>query len=174
MKAGSLICGIAAILHWMMSNPALDDVNVRRALVMLFNRDQINADLNLGLVQTGSSFWENTPYQRPDAAPIPYDPAMAAQLLDEAGWVDSNGDGTRDKDGVELVLRYVTNQRQLRKDIQAFSRNSRLRVSESISRILTQIFSSPATVKVARFRLVSTILPSTRRRHRSLTRIIVP
>jgi peptide/nickel transport system substrate-binding protein len=33
--------------------------------------------------------------------------------------VDSNGDGTRDKDGVELVLRYVTNQRQLRKDIQA-------------------------------------------------------
>lgn len=100
-------------------HPALDDVNVRRALVMLFNRDQINADLNLGLVQTGSSFWENTPYQRPDAAPIPYDPAMANQLLDEAGWVDSNGDGTRDKDGVELVLRYVTNQRQLRKDIQA-------------------------------------------------------
>lgn len=29
-------------------------------------------------------------------------------LLDEAGWVDSNGDGTRDKDGVELVLRYST------------------------------------------------------------------
>jgi peptide/nickel transport system substrate-binding protein len=29
-------------------------------------------------------------------------------LLDEAGWVDSNGDGTRDKDGVELVLHYAT------------------------------------------------------------------
>ncbi len=41
------------------------------------------------------------------------------QLLDEAGWVDSNGDGTRDKDGVELVLRYITNQRELRKSVQA-------------------------------------------------------
>ena len=42
------------------------------------------------------------------------------QLLDDAGWVDSNGDGTRDKDGVELDrLRYITNQRELRKNVQA-------------------------------------------------------
>jgi peptide/nickel transport system substrate-binding protein len=33
--------------------------------------------------------------------------------------VDSNGDGTRDKDGKELVLRYITNQRELRKNVQA-------------------------------------------------------
>jgi len=29
-------------------------------------------------------------------------------LLDEAGWIDTNGDGTRDKDGVELVIQYST------------------------------------------------------------------
>ncbi|MBZ0286536.1 MAG: peptide ABC transporter substrate-binding protein, partial [Anaerolineae bacterium] len=98
---------------------ALQDVNVRKALVMLVDRDTINADLNLGINTTGSSFWEKTPYQRPDAAPIPYDPEGAAAALDEAGWTDSNGDGTRDKDGVELALRYVTNQRQVRKDVQA-------------------------------------------------------
>ena len=39
--------------------------------------------------------------------------------MDAAGWVDSNGDGTRDKDGVELVLRYITNTRELRKNVQA-------------------------------------------------------
>lgn len=100
-------------------NPALQDVNVRRALVMAFDRDKINRDLNGDLLYTGASFWENTPYVRPDAEPIPYDAEGAAALLDEAGWVDSNGDGTRDKDGVELVLRYVTNQRQIRKDVQA-------------------------------------------------------
>jgi peptide/nickel transport system substrate-binding protein len=94
-------------------------VNVRKALVMLIDRDTINTDLNKDVVHTGSSFWENTPYANPDAGPIPYDPEGAVALLDEAGWVDSNGDGTRDKDGVELVLRYVTNQRQVRKDIQA-------------------------------------------------------
>ena len=35
-----------------------------------------------------------------------YDPAKANSLLDEAGWIDTNGDGVRDKDGVELKLRY--------------------------------------------------------------------
>jgi len=35
-----------------------------------------------------------------------YDPAKANALLDEAGWKDSNNDGVRDKDGVELKLRY--------------------------------------------------------------------
>ena len=55
----------------------------------------------------------------PSLEPYPYDPDEANRLLDEAGWVDSNGDGTRDKDGTELVLRYIANQRQLRKDVQA-------------------------------------------------------
>jgi len=105
-------------------HPALQDINVRTALAMLVDRDTINQDLNLGINVTGSSFWEQTPYQRPDATPIPYDPEGAMALLDEAGWVDSNGDGTRDKDGTELVLRYVTNQRQVRKDVQAVVQQS--------------------------------------------------
>jgi peptide/nickel transport system substrate-binding protein len=102
-----------------LGHPALQDVNVRKALIMLVDRDKINQDLNLGLVSTGASFWQNTPYMNPDDKPIPYDPEGAKKLLDDAGWVDSNGNGTRDKDGKELVLRYVTNQRQVRKDIQA-------------------------------------------------------
>jgi peptide/nickel transport system substrate-binding protein len=38
----------------------------------------------------------------------PYDPEAGMALLDDAGWVDSNGDGVRDKDGVELVLVHGT------------------------------------------------------------------
>mgnify|MGYP001160172460 CR=1 FL=1 len=102
-----------------LGHPALQDVNVRRALVMAFDRDRINTDLNLGITYTGSSFWENTPYQNPDVKAIPFDLQAAADMLDAAGWVDSNGDGTRDKDGVELILRYVTNTRQIRQDVQA-------------------------------------------------------
>jgi peptide/nickel transport system substrate-binding protein len=108
-----------------LAHPALQDVNVRRAIVMLVDRDgAINTDLNGGLLYTGSSYWEATPYQNPDVTAIPFDPAGAMALLDEAGWVDSNGDGTRDKDGVELVLRYVTNQRQLRIDVMAVVQQS--------------------------------------------------
>jgi len=67
-----------------------------------------------------TNFWDNNPpYGNTDLEPYPYDPDQAQELLDAAGWVDSNGDGTRDKDGVELVLRYITNDRELRKNVQA-------------------------------------------------------
>jgi peptide/nickel transport system substrate-binding protein len=101
-----------------LGHPALQEVNVRRALAMAFNRWQITEDLLLGLTYPPASFWEGSPYARPGAEPYPYDPDMAAQLLDDAGWVDSNGDGTRDKDGTELMLRYLTTTREIRIETQ--------------------------------------------------------
>src|SRR5690606_39095920 len=89
-----------------------------RAIIMGFNRDQINQDLNLGITYTPGSYWEQTPYARPDAAPLPYDPEAARQLPEEAGWVDEDGDGIREKDGERLTLRHVTSQRQIRQDVQ--------------------------------------------------------
>ncbi len=99
-------------------HPALQDANVRHALAMAVPRQQLIDDLLLGFFEIPASFWGGTPYESPNIAPDPYDPEGAAALLDEAGWVDSNGDGTRDKDGVELVLRYLTTPRQTRKDTQ--------------------------------------------------------
>lgn len=98
-------------------HPALQDVNVRHALAYAFNRDQINQDLLLGLTATPASPWDLSPYASPNVPPWPYDPDMAAQLLDEAGWV-VGADGIREKDGVKLVLRYVTNMRGVRLDTQ--------------------------------------------------------
>jgi peptide/nickel transport system substrate-binding protein len=95
------------------------DVNVRKALSMSFNRDQITEDLLFGLTKPNPTFWNGSAWQNPALEPYPYDPEQAKQLLDEAGWVDSNNDGTRDKDGEELVLRYVTTTRPVRKDTQA-------------------------------------------------------
>jgi len=100
---------------------AMTDVNVRRAVAMSFDRDSFNTDLNYGATFTPHSFWENTPYANPNLSPYPFDQAAAGALLDAAGWVDSNSDGTRDKDGVELVLRFVTNTRGIRVDLQAIA-----------------------------------------------------
>lgn len=102
-----------------LGHPALQDVLVREAIALGVDRQAITDDLLLGLTYPASSYWEATPYESPNVEAPPYDPERAAELLDESGWVDSNGDGTRDKDGVELVLRYAASQRQIRQDVQA-------------------------------------------------------
>jgi peptide/nickel transport system substrate-binding protein len=100
-------------------NPALQDVRVRQAIALAFDRFSLTKDLLLGLTQPAATFWDNTPYTDPSIQPWPYDPEKAKALLDEAGWKDTNGDGTRDKNGVELVLTYGTVTREIRQDTQA-------------------------------------------------------
>lgn len=103
------------------AHPALQDVRVRQAIAMGFDRASLVEDLLLGLTKPAATYWDNTPYADPTIQPWPYDPERAAQLLDEAGWVDTNGDGTRDKDGVELVLKYGTTTREVRQETQAIA-----------------------------------------------------
>ena len=103
------------------ARPFMLDVNVRKAIALATDRFTIVKDLLVESINpVNVTYWDTTPpYQTNTLQPYPYDPEQAKQLLDAAGWVDSNGDGTRDKDGVELVVRYITNQRELRKNVQA-------------------------------------------------------
>jgi peptide/nickel transport system substrate-binding protein len=101
-------------------HPALKDVNVRKAIALAFDRFTLNENLLLGLTQPPIGGWDAFPaLNDPSVEVYPYDPDEAKRLLDEAGWTDTNGDGVRDKDGVELVLRYLTTTREIRVDTQA-------------------------------------------------------
>lgn len=100
-------------------HPALQDVRVRQAIAMALDREKLNQDLLLGLTTPVETLWAGTPYESPDITPWPYDPEAANALLDEAGWVDTNGDGVRDKDGEELILVHGTTTREIRQDAQA-------------------------------------------------------
>jgi peptide/nickel transport system substrate-binding protein len=107
------------------AHPAMLDPNVRKAIALATDRFSIVKDLLVESVNpVNANFWDNNPpYGDPDIKPYPYDPEQAKQLLDAAGWKDSDGDGIRDKvvDGkkVDLKLRYITNDRELRKNVQA-------------------------------------------------------
>jgi peptide/nickel transport system substrate-binding protein len=100
-------------------HPALKELNVRKAIAFGTDRAGICKELLLGGTVPAATDWDGTTYNDPSLEPYPYDPEQAKQLLDEAGWKDSNGDGVRDKDGVELVLTYGTTTREIRKDTQA-------------------------------------------------------
>jgi peptide/nickel transport system substrate-binding protein len=58
-------------------------------------------------IATTCHFYHESGDCDPNLEPLPYDPDQAAALLDEAGWVDSNGNGVRDKDGVEFEFVFM-------------------------------------------------------------------
>ncbi len=126
-------------------HPALSDVNVREAIAYALDRPAmaegiIGPGTTVPLSWYPSSLWyEGHPYRE-------YDVDKANSLLDEAGWVDSNENGTRDKDGVELVLRFYTTTRQDRMDYQ-------LVVQEYLNAvgIGTQVIPTSATILFGNF-----------------------
>ncbi|MBN1659907.1 MAG: peptide ABC transporter substrate-binding protein [Anaerolineae bacterium] len=111
--------GIYYYLHEEKGHPALKDINVRKAIALGIDRFSVCEDLLMGLTVPAMTDWDNTDWNDPTLEPWPYDPEEAKKILDEAGWVDSNGDGSRDKDGVELVFDYGTTTREIRRDTQA-------------------------------------------------------
>jgi peptide/nickel transport system substrate-binding protein len=89
------------------AHPAMTDINVRKAIVMAIDRELINESFYHGLYEIPATYWHGTEYDNPDLKPYPFDPDAARGLLDEAGWLDNDGDGLRQKDGRDLVLRYA-------------------------------------------------------------------
>lgn len=89
------------------AHPAMTDPNVRRALAEAIDRELIINELYNGLYQVAATYWHGTVYDNPNLKPYAFDPDHAKKLLDEAGWVDKNGDQVREKDGQDLALRYV-------------------------------------------------------------------
>ena len=118
--------GIYINMHAEKGNPALKDAKVRQAIAYAFNREKLATDLLLGLTGVAATDWDVSPWVDPTITPYPYDPEKAKALLAEAGWTDTNGDGTVDKDGVELILKYGTTNRQVRQDTQAVAQQDLL------------------------------------------------
>jgi peptide/nickel transport system substrate-binding protein len=85
--------------------PPLDDPRVRQAISLLIDRQKYAKEAMDGLARPiGGPVWPGGPGDGP-APPAPeQDPARAGKLLDEAGWIDSDKDGVRDRGGVRLHI----------------------------------------------------------------------
>ena len=89
--------------------PALQDINVRRAISMAIDKDNFTKVLLSGNGTPAiGPFPANLTFGDDKVHAVPYDLDGAKKLLTDAGWSDSDGDGYVDKGGKNLELRWLT------------------------------------------------------------------
>lgn len=95
---------------WNNATPPFDDPQVRRALTLGINRQEIVDTLlgEYGRIATTpipSILWAHDR----TIQPLPYDPEGAKRLLADRGWRDTNGDGVLDKEGRPFSFELISN-----------------------------------------------------------------
>jgi peptide/nickel transport system substrate-binding protein len=105
-------------------HPFLADPKVRQALTLAIDRDTITTQLYGRTGKATANFLllpkeYNSPNTRYE-----FNLQKANQILDSLGWKDSNGDGTRDKNGVEMKVIFQTTVNPLRQKTQEIIKQS--------------------------------------------------
>jgi peptide/nickel transport system substrate-binding protein len=75
-----------------------NDLNFRKAVAYALDLDFMVDHLLLGYAMPGlpGNLAPSNPWVNPDVKPFPHDPDKARSILDQAGYIDRNGDGIRE------------------------------------------------------------------------------
>jgi peptide/nickel transport system substrate-binding protein len=112
-------------------HPILTDHRVRHALSLGIDREAIAALYGRTGPLTTNLLISPKTFASPNTS-WAYDLERAAALLDEAGWVDTDGDGVRDKDGVALRLVFQTSVNDVRQKTQEIIREDLAKIGVEI------------------------------------------
>lgn len=87
-------------------NPPMDDLAVRRAIQLASDKEGMITAIWNGIGEPGCGPITHATYGFDEAtcSMYTYDVEAANATLEEAGWVDSDGDGIREKDGKPLTI----------------------------------------------------------------------
>ncbi|HET7274693.1 MAG TPA: ABC transporter substrate-binding protein [Longimicrobiaceae bacterium] len=96
-------------IGWNSEREMFRDPRVRRALTMAMNRGQIITALMHGYAVPAHGMIPPWSPMYSDIEPLPYNPTAARQLLAQAGWTDSNGDGIVEREGQPLQFVLLLN-----------------------------------------------------------------
>ncbi|MCX7877511.1 MAG: ABC transporter substrate-binding protein, partial [Ignavibacteria bacterium] len=121
MKKADPFEPVFTYLGYNQKNVIFSDVKVRWALAYLVDRDAIIEKVQYGLALPTQSpvYFGDKDHYNPDLPEIKFNPEKAKELLNEAGWKDTDGNGVLDKtvDGrkVEFRFTYLLNTNEQRK-----------------------------------------------------------
>ena len=112
------------------SKAPFSDLAVRQAMALAIDKSTVVDILYLGAATVGSPGWVHpgkTVYNTDVVAQ--FDPAAANKLLDDAGYLDTDGDGIREFDGGPMEFEMITNS----------SDSLRLRIAELTAEMLADV-----------------------------------
>ncbi|HLE90912.1 MAG TPA: ABC transporter substrate-binding protein [Anaerolineales bacterium] len=103
--------GIPAILMINAGKAPTDDINVRKAMILAVNQEELaqTAFQSLGLPSYSVVSPTTWGYDEKADSLYRYNLEEAGRLLEESGWVDSDGDGIREKNGEKLTIDWPDN-----------------------------------------------------------------
>jgi peptide/nickel transport system substrate-binding protein len=118
------------MINYDMQRAPLDRSEVRQAMALAIDRQDLVDTVYLGAATVGNPGWIHpaSPAYNGDVQAL-YDPEAARQLLEDAGIVDSDGDGVREVEGEPLVFEFLVNG----------SDSLRLRLAELIGQMLAEV-----------------------------------
>jgi peptide/nickel transport system substrate-binding protein len=99
-------------------HPFFSDKRVRRAFDLAIDREAIATQLYGVTGKATTNFLLSPDKYVSDNTSYEFNLDKAAALLDEAGWTDSNNNGIRDKDGVEMSILFQTSVNPVRQKTQ--------------------------------------------------------
>lgn len=91
-----------------LSDPIFGDQVVREAVSCAFDKDEIVSSIYGGMYEGAETFFATTlPYCDVEQTTYSFDIEKANQLLEEAGYKDTDGDGIREKDGNKMEADFL-------------------------------------------------------------------
>lgn len=98
-------------LGFNVSEAPFDDANVRKAIAYALDKDTLCSAVFRGIEKPADTLLEaDKPYCDVEQTSYAFDLDEANESMDEAGWIDGDGDGVREKDGqrLEFTMKYMT------------------------------------------------------------------
>jgi peptide/nickel transport system substrate-binding protein len=118
--------------------PELNDSRIRQVFAYAIDREEMVEKIARGAGKVGKMgiLPEDHIWYNPDQPEYSYNPDKARALLDEAGWIDTDNDGIRDKNGEKLSYVLSLGSGNQGSDTQG---NAEIRIGELIKERLSEV-----------------------------------